>query len=80
MQEVLFVSSNGFDVAGAKRFGFTVAWIERGGGPAAVENSNVGPVEFCKLLRGRPKGLGYAPDFRINALTDLPSVLSSLAE
>jgi len=28
-KEVLFVSSNGFDVAGAKRFGFRVAWIER---------------------------------------------------
>ena len=25
--EVMFVSSNGFDVTGAKRFGFNVAWI-----------------------------------------------------
>jgi 2-haloacid dehalogenase len=79
-QDVLFVSSNGFDVAGAKRFGFTVAWIERGGSPAAPGNSNVGPAEFYKLLRGRPEGLGYEPDFRINALTDLTSVVSSLAE
>src|ERR1700757_3306198 len=30
--EVLFVSSNGFDVAGAKRFGFKVVCIQRGGG------------------------------------------------
>jgi hypothetical protein len=29
--EVMFVSSNGFDVAGAKHFGFKVAWIRRGG-------------------------------------------------
>jgi 2-haloacid dehalogenase len=79
-QEVLFVSSNGFDVAAAKRFGFTVAWIERGGGLTAPEDSNVGPAEFYKLLRGRSEGLGYHPDFRINALTDLTSVLPSLAK
>ena len=30
-EEVLFISSNGFDVTGAKRYGFKVAWIERGG-------------------------------------------------
>jgi 2-haloacid dehalogenase len=78
-QEVLFVSSNGFDVAGAKRFGFTVAWIERAGGLAAPEDSNVGPAEFYKLLRGRSEGLGYQPDFRINALTDLASLVSGLA-
>jgi 2-haloacid dehalogenase len=77
--EALFVSSNGFDVAGAKQFGFTVAWIERDRGRAAPENSNVGPAEFYKLLRGRAEVLGYEPDFRINALTDLTSVLSSLA-
>jgi 2-haloacid dehalogenase len=76
--EVLFVSSNGFDVAGAKQFGFTVAWIERGGGPAAPENSNVGPAEFYNLLRGRSEALGCQPDFRINSLTDLSSVVSSL--
>jgi 2-haloacid dehalogenase len=31
--ETLFVSSNGFDVAGAKAFGFTVCWLNRGGRP-----------------------------------------------
>ena len=29
--EVIFVSSNSFDVVGAKRFGFKVVWIRRGG-------------------------------------------------
>jgi hypothetical protein len=52
-EEVLFVLSNSFDVAGAKQFGFKVAWIERGGGPAAPTNSEVAPPEFYKLLRGR---------------------------
>ncbi len=31
--ETLFISSNGFDVAGAKAFGFRVCWINRGGRP-----------------------------------------------
>lgn len=30
---VLFVSSNGWDIAGAARFGFQTAWINRGGLP-----------------------------------------------
>lgn len=32
-QEILFVSSNGWDVTGAKAFGFTVAWVNRTGKP-----------------------------------------------
>jgi 2-haloacid dehalogenase len=31
--EILFVSSNSFDVIGAKNFGFKVCWINRGGTP-----------------------------------------------
>lgn len=31
--DILFVSSNTFDVVGAKSFGFTVCWINRAGGP-----------------------------------------------
>jgi len=32
-QELLFVSSNAWDVAGAKAFGYRVAWCNRGGAP-----------------------------------------------
>jgi 2-haloacid dehalogenase len=32
-QDVLFVSSNSFDVVGAKSFGYTVCWINRTGAP-----------------------------------------------
>jgi 2-haloacid dehalogenase len=32
-REVLFVSSNSFDVVGAKSFGYTVCWINRTGAP-----------------------------------------------
>ena len=78
-QETLFVSSNSFDVAGAKHFGFKVAWIERGGGAAAPIDAKVGPAELYKLLRGRAEKLGHAADFRIKALTDLPAVVADLA-
>ncbi len=32
-QDVLFVSSNGWDIAGAARFGFATAWVNRTGAP-----------------------------------------------
>jgi 2-haloacid dehalogenase len=75
-REILFVSSNSFDVAGAKHFGFKVAWIERGAAQAAPASSNVSPFEFSRLLRGRPETLGYQADFRIRSLSDLPTLLS----
>jgi 2-haloacid dehalogenase len=78
--EVLFVSSNGFDVVGAKQFGFQVAWIERDGGPAAPANSDVRPAEFFGLLRGRAESLGREADFRIKALTDLLPVVSAFQD
>jgi len=35
-EEVLFVSSNGWDIAGAKNAGFQTAWINRSDGPEEV--------------------------------------------
>src|SRR5690242_2235783 len=66
-EEVLFVSSNSFDVAGAKAFGFAVAWIRRGGGGARATTFG--------MLRGRAEELGHAPDHTVSALTDLPELL-----
>jgi 2-haloacid dehalogenase len=76
LQEILFISSNGFDVAGAKRCGFQVAWIERSGDIAPPGDSQVGPAAFYRLIRGRGEQLGYPPDFRVKRLTDLAAVLS----
>jgi 2-haloacid dehalogenase len=70
-EEVMFVSSNGFDIAGAKRYGFNVAWIDRSAGMPAPRDSDIGPIEFFRLMRGRPEQLGYEPDFRVTRLTDL---------
>ncbi|RBP15589.1 2-haloacid dehalogenase [Roseiarcus fermentans] len=78
--EVLFVSSNSFDVAGAKQFGLKVAWIDRVGRAPPPMNSDVGPAEFYRLLRGGPERLGQDADFRIGSLTDLQGVLSGLAK
>ena len=65
-EEVLFVSSNGFDVTGAKAFGFNVAWIRRGGAGAAT---------LYGMLRGRAEELGHAPDHVVSSLTELPKLL-----
>jgi 2-haloacid dehalogenase len=72
--EVMFVSSNGFDVVGAKRFGFKVAWIRRGGGPGLPVDP-VLPAQMYRLLRGHAELLGYSQDDTVSALTDLPGLL-----
>ena len=72
--EVLFVSSNSFDVAGAKHFGFKVAWIRRGGG-AGVPTDPVLPAQMYRLLRANAETLGFVQDYTVSALTDLISLL-----
>jgi 2-haloacid dehalogenase len=76
-QEVLFVSSNGFDVSGAKRYGFQVAWIDRAGDARVPANSAVGPAEFYRLIRARAEQLTYDSDFRLSRLTDIVSLLAA---
>ena len=71
--EVMFVSSNGFDVAGAKHFGFTVVWIRRGSPPAP--SGPVLPAQMYRLLRGSAETLGYSQDYTVSALTDLTGLL-----
>jgi 2-haloacid dehalogenase len=66
-EEVLFVSSNSFDVVGAKAFGFDVAWIRRSGG--------TDPDTMFGMLRGRAEELGDGPDYVVSSLTDLPKLL-----
>jgi 2-haloacid dehalogenase len=75
--EVLFVSSNGFDVTGAKRFGFEVVWIRRGGWPGAPVDP-VSPAQMYRLLRGHAERLGYLQDYTASALTDLPGLLAGV--
>ncbi|MEP7155612.1 MAG: haloacid dehalogenase type II [Betaproteobacteria bacterium] len=50
--QIGFVSSNGWDAAGARAFGFKVLWINRGGAP--VEELGVRPDRELKSLRELP--------------------------
>ncbi|MFK4510556.1 haloacid dehalogenase type II [Bradyrhizobium daqingense] len=76
--EVLFVSSNPWDAAGAKSFGLKVAWIERvtpeAMALACVENEVVAPLTMFRAIRTQMDELGFAPDHRIRALSELPGI------
>ena len=50
---VLFVSSNGWDVAGAARFGFTTAWVNRTGQP--IDRLPHGPAHILPDLSHLPE-------------------------
>lgn len=80
--EVVFVSSNGFDVAGAKSFGFKVARIERVT-PAALRQeltggAPIGPATMFRALRTQTEALGFAPDAVVKSLLELPAWISSV--
>ena len=76
--EVLFVSSNPWDVAGAKSFGLNVAWIERvtpqAMALACVENELVAPLTMFKAIRTQMDELGVTPDYRVRSLSELPAI------
>jgi 2-haloacid dehalogenase len=78
--EVLFISSNPWDVCGAKSFGLNVAWIERvtpeAMALACVESDVLPPLTMFKAIRTQMDELGYAPDYRIRALSELPALVS----
>lgn len=80
-REMLFVSSNPWDVAGAKAFGFTVAWIERVSREAmARELRRPGPLPpqtLFKALRTQMDVLGFEPDHRIGSLAALADIVAS---
>lgn len=49
-EEILFMSSNGWDIAGAKNFGFKTAWINRSYSPVEVLNQH--PNQIYNDLNG----------------------------
>lgn len=54
--EVLFVSSNGWDAAAATGYGFTTAWVNRGGDP--MDRLPWKPAHMLSDLTGIPKLAG----------------------
>jgi 2-haloacid dehalogenase len=79
--EVLFISSNPWDACAAKSFGLNVAWIERvtpeAMALACVESDMLPPLTMFWALRTQMDELGFAPDHRIRALSELPALLRS---
>jgi 2-haloacid dehalogenase len=79
--EVLFVSSNPWDACGAKAFGLNVAWIERvtpeAMALACVNSDAVAPLTLFKAIRTQMDELGFTPDYRIHALSELPGLVAS---
>jgi 2-haloacid dehalogenase len=79
--EVLFVSSNPWDACGAKAFGLHVAWIERvtpeAMALACVKSDLVAPLTMFKAIRTQMDELGLEPDYRIDALSELPELVAT---
>ncbi|MFL5254335.1 MAG: haloacid dehalogenase type II [Rhodopila sp.] len=80
--EVAFVSSNGFDIAGARSFGFRVVRIERVT-PAALraelaDGESIGPSALYRALRTQSEVLGFEPDAVVGSLSALPEVVARL--
>ena len=78
--DVLFVSSNPWDACGAKAFGLNVAWIERvtpeAMALARTRNDLVAPLTMFWAIRTQMDELGLQPDYRIQALADLPGLVA----
>jgi 2-haloacid dehalogenase len=80
-QEVVFVSSNGFDVAGARAFGFNVVRIERVT-PAALHGeltsgAPIGPGAMFRALRTQNEALGLTAHVAVDSLLALPRLPKS---
>jgi 2-haloacid dehalogenase len=77
-REVAFVSSNPFDVSGAKSFGFKVAWIERVTqtelAGACRDPLAIGPLTMFKATRLRPDPFDLQPDWTIRSLSELQTL------
>jgi 2-haloacid dehalogenase len=78
-EQVLFVSSNPWDVAGAKSYGLNVAWIERvtpeAMALACIETELVTPLTMFKAIRTQMDELGFAPDHRVRSLSELARII-----
>jgi len=80
-EEVLFVSSNGFDISGAKSYGFNTVRIDRvtkeESHPPSTDTKILEPSKMFAILRARAENIGFGPDYVIDLLTDLPGIVSA---
>jgi 2-haloacid dehalogenase len=75
-EDVVFVSSNGFDIAGAKRFGFTTVWLNRA--PPEDSLAPVDPSQLYRLLRAQPELLDAPPDYTCSSVDFPPHIRRAL--
>jgi 2-haloacid dehalogenase len=73
--DVVFVSSNGFDICGAKSFGFTVVRVARA--DTSVPVPRVAPNSIDErllygLIRDNAEMLDHTADFTVPSLADIP--------
>jgi 2-haloacid dehalogenase len=81
-EEVVFVSSNGFDIAGARSFGLNVVRVERVT-PEALRaelgsSTHVGAAAMFRALRSQTEALSYTPDAVIGSLSELLGLARTL--
>lgn len=80
-REVAFVTSNGFDIAGAGSFGLNVVRIARVGSEALraeLTAGPIGPAALYKALRTQQEWLGHQPAAVATSLLDLRTVVKTL--
>lgn len=74
-ERVAFVSSNGFDICGAKSFGFTVIRVARKPSVLPLPHAEKLPMDerrLFALMRGQLETLDYLPDFTVASLAEIP--------
>jgi 2-haloacid dehalogenase len=78
-EEILLISSNGFDLAGAKQFGLKTLRIKR----AALDPPREGDAQPLRLvfsaLRSQLEAFGGEPDFECSSLLDIVTLAPSIA-
>lgn len=75
--EVVFVSSNGFDICGAKSFGFTVVRVARFDTNDTVRRALQDGVDerlLYRLMRGNTEALDYPADVTVRSLAEIPDL------
>lgn len=66
-RDIVFVSSNGWDVCGASWFGYKTFWVNRGGAP--MEELGVTPHGQGRLLSDLPQFAAFGPGAKQGAAT-----------
>ena len=66
-RDIVFVSSNGWDVCGASWFGYKTFWVNRGGAP--MEELGVTPHGQGRLLSDLPQFAAFGPGTKQGAAT-----------